>query len=79
MAIGKHKNFTIYHPYSGIFPGQTNNAMNGLCERICIQATKVFDACLNQSQIEMNVLPKISWWLLPHNKKCNDTIRWDIY
>ena len=36
----------------GIFPGQTNNAMNGLCERICIQTTKVFDACMNQSQIE---------------------------
>lgn len=36
----------------GIFPGQTNNVTNGLCERICIQATKVFDACMNQSQIE---------------------------
>ena len=36
----------------GIFPGQTSNVTNGLCERICIQATKVFDACLNQSQIE---------------------------
>ncbi len=36
----------------GIFPGQTNNALNGLCERICIQTTKVFDACMNQSQIE---------------------------
>lgn len=36
----------------GIFPGQTNNAMNGLCERICIQTTKVFDACINQSTLE---------------------------
>ena len=36
----------------GIFPGQTNNIMNGLCERIAIQTTKVFDACMNQSQIE---------------------------
>lgn len=36
----------------GIFPGQTNNATNGLCERISIQATKVFDACMNQSQLE---------------------------
>ena len=35
-----------------IFPGQTNNVTNGLCERICLQATKVFDACMNQSQIE---------------------------
>lgn len=36
----------------GIFPGQTNNVTNGLCERICIQATKVFDACMNQTQID---------------------------
>lgn len=36
----------------GIFPGQTNNPMNGLCERICIQATKVFDACMYQAQLE---------------------------
>ena len=36
----------------GVFPGQTSNAMNGLCERICIQATKVFDACIEQSSIE---------------------------
>ena len=36
----------------GIFPGQTNNVTNGLCERIAIQVTKVFDACMNQSQID---------------------------
>ena len=36
----------------GIFPGQTNNITNGLCERISIQATKVFDACMNQTQLE---------------------------
>ena len=36
----------------GIFPGQTNNVTNGLCERISIQATKVFDACMNQTQLE---------------------------
>ncbi len=36
----------------GIYPGQTTNAMNGLCERICIQTTKVFDACMLQAQIE---------------------------
>ncbi len=36
----------------GLFPGQTNNIMNGLCERICIQTTKVFDACMNQSSLE---------------------------
>ena len=36
----------------GIFPGLTNNITNGLCERICIQVTKVFDACINQAQFE---------------------------
>lgn len=36
----------------GIYPGQTNNVTHGLCERICIQTTKVFDACMNQSQID---------------------------
>ena len=36
----------------GIYPGQTNNVTNGLCERICIQATKVFDACMLQAQLE---------------------------
>lgn len=36
----------------GIFPGTTNNITNGLCERICIQATKVFDACINQLQFD---------------------------
>ena len=36
----------------GIFPGQTTNVTNGLCERICIQATKVFDACMSQQEIE---------------------------
>ena len=36
----------------GIFPGQTNNITNGLCERISIQTTKVFDACMNQTQLE---------------------------
>lgn len=37
---------------TGLFPGQTNNIMNGLCERICVQVTKVFDACINQAQLE---------------------------
>ena len=36
----------------GIFPGHTNNVTNGLCERICIQTTKVFDACMSQNEIE---------------------------
>ena len=37
---------------TGLFPGQTNNIMNGLCERICITVPKVFDACINQAQLE---------------------------
>ena len=37
---------------NGILPGQTNNITNGLCERICIQVTKVFDACINQMQLD---------------------------
>ncbi len=28
----------------------TGNPMNGLCEKVCIQAKKVFDACMKQSQ-----------------------------
>ena len=36
----------------GIFPGTTSNPLNGLCERIAVQVTKVFDACLYQAQLE---------------------------
>lgn len=36
----------------GIFPGNTSNPLNGLCERIAVQVTKVFDACLYQAQVE---------------------------
>ena len=36
----------------GIFPGSTNNPLNGLCERIAIQVKKVFDACIYQAQLE---------------------------
>jgi len=36
----------------GIFPGQTSNPLNGLCERIAVQVTKVFDACMYQAQLE---------------------------
>lgn len=39
-------------PRSGLLPGQTNNITNGLCERICVQVTKVFDACINQTQLD---------------------------
>ena len=42
--------FTDSRP--GIFPGLTNNPLNGLCERIAVQVKKVFDACMNQSQFE---------------------------
>ncbi len=32
-------------------PGRINgNPINGLCEKVCVQAQKVFDACINQFQ-----------------------------
>ena len=30
----------------------SGNPLNGLCEKVCIQATKIFDACIKQIQIE---------------------------
>jgi len=34
-------------------PGNINgNPMNGLCEKVCIQAEKIFDACIKQTQLE---------------------------
>jgi len=30
----------------------TNNPLNGLYEKVCIQADKVFDACIKQTQLE---------------------------
>ena len=33
-------------------PGPINgNPMNGLCDKVCIQAKKVFDACMQQTQV----------------------------
>lgn len=29
----------------------SGNPMNGLCEKVCVQAKKVFDACMQQSQL----------------------------
>ena len=37
---------------NGLFPGHTNNVMQGLCERACIQVDKVYDACMQQTQLE---------------------------
>ena len=38
-------------------PGQINgNPLNGLCEKVCVQAKKVFDACMQQSQLTGIVL-----------------------
>ena len=34
----------------------TGNPLNGLCEKVCIQAKKVFDACIKQTQEEGVVL-----------------------
>lgn len=38
---------------NGIFPGSAvGNITNGLCERVCIQTNKVFDACMSQMELE---------------------------
>lgn len=38
-------------------PGTINgNPLNGMCEKVCIQAQKIFDACIKQIQIENYVL-----------------------
>jgi hypothetical protein len=34
----------------------TGNPINGLCEKVCVQVKKVFDACLKQSQEEGIIL-----------------------
>ena len=43
--------FSNFH--SDKCPGTiTGNPLNGLCEKVCIQAQKIFDACIKQIQIE---------------------------
>ena len=38
-------------------PGQINgNPLNGLCEKVCVQVKKVFDACMQQTQLTDVVL-----------------------
>ena len=38
-------------------PGQiSGNPLNGLCEKVCLQAKKVFDACMQQSQLSDIIL-----------------------
>ena len=38
-------------------PGQINgNPLNGLCEKVCVQVKKVFDACMQQTQLNGVVL-----------------------
>ncbi len=37
-------------------PGNINgNPMNGLCEKVCIQTTKIFDACMMQTSVDSTV------------------------
>ncbi len=43
----------------------SGNPLNGLCEKVCIQVKKVFDACLKQSQ-EQNVVLTLTN-LVPQN------------
>ena len=43
--------FSNFH--SDKCPGTiSGNPLNGLCEKVCIQAQKIFDACIKQIQIE---------------------------
>ena len=47
--------------FSGVrtdyIPGPiVNNPLKGLCEKVCIQVKKVFDACLKQQHIEGETL-----------------------
>ena len=39
----------------------TGNPLNGLCEKVCIQTKKVFDACIKQTQEEGIVLTPTSF------------------
>ncbi|MBO4381169.1 MAG: hypothetical protein J5815_03335 [Clostridia bacterium] len=37
-------------------PGNINgNPMNGLCERVCVQTTKIFDACMMQTTLDATI------------------------
>ena len=43
--------FSNFH--SDKCPGTiSGNPLNGMCEKVCIQAQKIFDACIKQIQIE---------------------------
>ena len=47
-------------------PGQINgNPLNGLCEKVCVQVKKVFDACMQQTQLNGVVLDIVN--LTPAN------------
>ncbi len=42
-------------------PGQIKgNPMNGLCEKVCVEVKKVFDACMQQSQLTDVVLDVVN-------------------
>lgn len=38
-----------------------NNPLNGLCEKVCIRADKVFDACIKQTQLENYLITPTSF------------------
>ena len=43
-------------------PGTINgNPLNGMCEKVCIQAQKIFDACIKQVQLENYTLTVTSF------------------
>lgn len=48
--------FCNNNPTQDRCPGNINgNPMNGLCEKVCIQTVKIFDACMMQSSIDSTV------------------------
>ncbi len=43
--------------HSDHIPGPlTGNPLNGLCEKVCIQAQRIFDACIKQTQLENYII-----------------------
>lgn len=53
---GKKMSFCNNNSTPDRCPGNINgNPMNGLCEKVCIQTTKIFDACMMQTSVEQTV------------------------
>ena len=42
-----------------------NNALSGLCEKVCIQVQRVYDSCLQQEQLDNQRVTLVSYGLVP--------------